>query len=110
LYAQFIGSNIMAQLPPKSIEEYAAISEQLIQLNKNIFKESCYVEGGLEFIELPGVFSLNVHKTPSMFTRNIPHPKRGKFLEIGPGVGVVAVTAIMVLLRQTCVSLRRLTQ
>ena len=59
----------MSMFIPRSIEEYGAISEQLIQQNKKLSEVQYYIEDSLEFIELPNVFSLRIHETP-MFTRN----------------------------------------
>src|ERR1044072_1426337 len=76
----------------KHIKQYCAESEKLIKENQKVNKPAAYVEDGLQFVVFPGVFSPIIHPTP-MFSRKVPYQKNSDFLEIGPGVGIVAVRA-----------------
>lgn len=50
---------------------------------------------GREFAVHPGVFPPTHFQSTGIFTRHLPYPRDGAFLEIGCGAGVTAVTAAL---------------
>lgn len=65
-----------------------------IEWNKNFPQE--YVEvNGLTYYQDRNVFSPECFVSTSIFAENIPYRPYEKFLEIGSGVGVIAITAAL---------------
>jgi release factor glutamine methyltransferase len=54
-----------------------------------------YTLDGRHFVVHPGVFPPTHFQSTGIFTRNIPYPRGGAFLEIGCGAGVTAVSAAL---------------
>jgi release factor glutamine methyltransferase len=63
-----------------------------------------YIFDGRRFVVHPGVFPPTHFQSTGIFTRNIPYPRGGAFLEIGCGVGVTAVAAALAGCRQVVAS------
>lgn len=50
---------------------------------------------GLELLHDPEVFSPQCFSSTEMFAKHLPYPENGTFLEIGTGVGAIALIAAM---------------
>ena len=50
---------------------------------------------GRRFVVQDGVFPPTHFQSTGIFTRHLPYPRGGRFLEIGCGAGVTAVTAAL---------------
>lgn len=67
------------------------VDKNLKEIQKNTF---CHVQG-LELAHDPEVFSPECFTSTEMFAKYLPYPEGGAFLEIGTGVGAIAILAAM---------------
>ena len=81
-------------LKPLSYKDYIEGTRQILEASKTEKKPYTVFVLGKEYIVHPNVFSPKYFKDAELFAGNFPIKKGEEILEIGPGTGVISITAI----------------
>lgn len=80
-------------IEPISYDEYTAGTAQRLKDNRQEQEPYAVQVLGRDFIVLPNVFSPKYFHDSELFAENLPVVPEEEILEIGPGTGVISITA-----------------
>ncbi len=90
-----------------SYEDYTKSTLEIIDKSRTEKRKYSVTLLGKEFIVFPGVFSPKYFFDTEFFAKVVPVKKGQSFLEIGPGTGIISVTAAMKGAKVTCVDINK---
>ena len=87
-------SNKDKNLKPLAYKDYIEGTRQILEESKKEKEQYVVTVLGKEYIVFPNVFSPKYFNDTELFAKNLPVKIEEEMLEIGPGTGIISITAI----------------